>query len=345
MTQGDKRGRETMAVSFKGAHFPKDIILTGVRWYVAYPLSTRHVEKLMLERGVHVEHSTINRWVVKYSPLLEEAFHRRKRPYGVSWRMDETYIKIKGTWYYLYRAVDKTGQTIDFLLTAQRDEQAAKRFLTKAIRRHGVPEKITIDGSAANEAAIKSYNEEHGTAIIIRKIKYLNNIVEQDHRAVKRVTRPMLGFKAFEAAQDTLVGIELMHMIKKRQMRVEAGDEGRTVLLPRRLISPQTGATAPSRPPTQNLRHNPAIRHIHRLLDLGIIKCQRYWQAGGRWGINQYRFVIRWRKPVQMYNGDISSPTLPFPNQEEKTGTLQQLEKGKARILSWLTEGSELWKL
>jgi len=88
-----------------------------------------------------------------------------------------------------------------------------------------------------------------------------------------------------------------------------------------------------------------AIRHIHRLLDLGIIKCQRYWQAGGRWGINQYRFVIRWRKPVQMYNGDISSPTLPFPNQEEKTGTLQQLEKGKARVLSWLTEGSELWKL
>jgi putative transposase len=113
-------------------------------------------------------------------------------------------------------------------LTEQRDEQAAKRFLTKAIRRHGVPEKIPIDGSAANEAAITSYNEEHGTAIDIRKIKYLNNIVEQDHRAVKRVTRPMLGFKSFVAAQDTLVGIELMHMIKKRQMVVEAGDEGRT---------------------------------------------------------------------------------------------------------------------
>ena len=125
--------------------------------------------------------------------------------------MDETSIKVKGQWYYLYRAVDKTGQTIDFLLTAQRDEHAAKRFLTKAIRRHGVPEKITIDGSAANEAAIKSYNEEHGTAIEIRKIKYLNNIVEQDHRGIKRVTRPMLGFKSFDAAQDTLVGIELMH--------------------------------------------------------------------------------------------------------------------------------------
>ncbi len=133
-----------------------------------------------------------------------------------------------GQWYYLYRAVDKTGQTIDFLLTAQRDEEAALRFLKKAIRRHGVPEKSTIDGSAANEAAIKSYNAAHGTTIEIRKITYLNNIVEQDHRGVKRVTRPMLGFKSFAAAQDTLVGIELMHMIKKRQMRVEAGEEGLT---------------------------------------------------------------------------------------------------------------------
>jgi putative transposase len=142
--------------------------------------------------------------------------------------MDETYVKVKGQWRYLYRAVDKTGQTIDFLLTEERDEQAAKRFLTKAIRRHGVPEKITIDGSAANEAAIKSYNAEHGTAIAIRTVKYLNNIVEQDHRGVKRITRPMLGFKAFDAAQATLVGIELMHMIKKRQMVVEEGNEGRT---------------------------------------------------------------------------------------------------------------------
>jgi putative transposase len=217
-----------MAVSFKGAHFPQDIILACVRWYVAYPLSTRHIEELMLERGVYVDHSTVNRWVIKYSPQLEEAFHRRKRPVWVSWRMDETYIRIKGQWYYLYRAVDTQGQTIDFLLTAQRDEQAAKRFLTKAIRRHGVPEKITIDGSAANEAAIKSYNEAHGTAIEIRKVKYLNNIVEQDHRGVKRVTRPMLGFKSFNAAQDTLVGIELMHMLKKKQIVVEAGDESLT---------------------------------------------------------------------------------------------------------------------
>src|SRR5215468_5742770 len=217
-----------MAISFKGAHFPQEIILMGVRWYLAYPLSYRHVEELLEERGVPVDHATIQRWVVKYSPQLEEAFHRRKRAVGVSWRMDETYIKVKGQWYYLYRAVDKQGQTIDFLLTKHRDERAAKRFLTKAIRRHGVPEKITIDGSAANKAAIKSYNAEHGTAIVIRQIKYLNNIVEQDHRGVKRVTRPMLGFKSFHAARRTLVGIELMHMIKKKQMRGETEDNGCT---------------------------------------------------------------------------------------------------------------------
>ena len=109
----------------------------------------------MLERGVQVDHSTINRWVVKYSPQLEDAFHRRKRPVWVSWRMDETYIKVKGVWRYLYRAVDKHGKTIDFLLTEHRDKEAALRFLKKAIRRHGVPEKIPIDGSDANEAAIK----------------------------------------------------------------------------------------------------------------------------------------------------------------------------------------------
>jgi putative transposase len=215
-----------MAISFTGTHFPQDIMLMSIRWYVAYPLSTRHVEELMLERGVHGDHSNINRWVVKYSPQLEEAFHRRKRPVWVSWRMDETYIKVKGQWRYLYRAVDKQGQTIDFLLTEHRDKEAALRFLKKAIRRHGLPEMITIDGSDANEAAIKSYNEEHGTAIIIRQVKYLNNIVEQDHRAVKRVTRPMLGFKAFDAAQETLAGVELMHMIKKKQMVLEAGEEG-----------------------------------------------------------------------------------------------------------------------
>jgi putative transposase len=137
---------------------------------------------------------------------------------------------VKGQWRYLYRAVDKHGQIIDFLLTEQRDERAAKRFLTKAIRRHGVPEKITIDGSEANAAAIRGYNAEHGTEIIIRQVKYLNNRVEQDHRAVKRVTRPMLGFKSFDAAQDALAGIELIHMIRKRQLVVEEEKGGLTAV-------------------------------------------------------------------------------------------------------------------
>ena len=217
-----------MAVNFKGAHFPQAIILTCPRWYVAYPLSTRHVEELMQERGGSIDYSTVNRWVIKYSPQLEEAFHHRKRPAGRSGRMDETYIRVKGEWRYLYRAVDKQGQTIDFLLTEQRAQEAALRFLRKAIRRPGVPEKITIDGSEANAVAIKRYNEEHGTAIIIRQVKYPNNLVEQDHRAITRVTRPMLGFKALEAAQNTLVRIELMHMLKKQQMMVETGGEGLT---------------------------------------------------------------------------------------------------------------------
>jgi putative transposase len=164
-----------MAVSFKGAHFPQEIILTCIRWYVAYPLSTRHVEELMRERGVPVDHATINRWVIKYSPQLEPqlegAFHPRKRPVGRSWRMDETYIRVKGEWRYLYRVVDKTGQTIDFLLTESRDTEAALRFLRQAIGRHGVPETITIDGSEANEAAIKRYNEAFGTHIIIRQVQ------------------------------------------------------------------------------------------------------------------------------------------------------------------------------
>jgi putative transposase len=209
-------------VSFKGAHFPKDIILVCVRWYVAYPLSYRQVEELMQERGVSVDHATINRWVLKYAPQLEEAFHHRKRPVWIGWRMDETYIEVKGHWRYLYRAVDKAGQTIDFLLTEQRDEQAATRFLTKAIRRHGVPETITIDGSEAN-AAIRSYNEAHSPAIVIRQVKYLKNIIEQDHLSVKRVTHARPGFKAFEAAQYTLAGVGLMHMLRKGQL--EGGAE------------------------------------------------------------------------------------------------------------------------
>jgi putative transposase len=138
--------------------------------------------------------------------------------------MDETYIKINGQWRYLYRAVDKHGHTIDFLLTAHRDKKAALRFFKKAVKQHGLPGKITIDKSGANAAAIEALKEETGQEIKIRQIKYLNNLVEQDHRRVKRIVRPMLGFKSFRSARTTLQGIELMHMINKGQMISDAGE-------------------------------------------------------------------------------------------------------------------------
>lgn len=205
-------------IEFKGSHFEREVVLWAVRWYVAYPISYRQLEEMMEERGVEVDHATLNRWVVRYSPLLARQFRARKRTVGTSWRLDETYVKVKGSWKYLYRAVDKAGATVDFLLTAKRDHKAALRFLRKAIGQHGAPEKITIDKSGANTAAIESYNEEHNAGIETRRNKYLNNIVEQDHRTIKRLTRPMLGFKSFRSAAATIVGIELMHMLGKGQM-------------------------------------------------------------------------------------------------------------------------------
>ena len=205
-------------IEFKGSHFERDVILWAVRWYVAYPISYRQLEEMMEEHGVEVDHATLNRWVLKYVPLLEREFRARKRPVGPSWRLDETYVRVKGGWRYLYRAVDKAGATVDFLLTAKRDRKAALRFLREAIRWNGTPKKITIDKSGANTAAIESHNAKTEADIEIRQIKYLNNIVEQGHRAIKRQTRPMLGFKSFWSAAVTLAGIEIMHMIRKGQL-------------------------------------------------------------------------------------------------------------------------------
>jgi putative transposase len=132
--------------------------------------------------------------------------------------MDETYVKVRGRWRYLYRAVDRDGDTVDFLLTARREETAARRFLKRAIDRHGKPKMTTIDKSGANTAAINSYNNDYEAHVTLRQCKYLNNIVEQDHRAIKRITRPMLGFKSFRCARILLAGIETMHMIRKGQL-------------------------------------------------------------------------------------------------------------------------------
>jgi transposase-like protein len=190
-----------------------------VRWYVAYPLSLRHLEEMMSERGITVDHSTVHRWAVKLLPVLEKTFRRHKRTVGKSWRMDETYIKVKGQWKYLYRAVDKAGNTVDFLLRARRDRLAAQRYFQRSMAHNGVPETVTIDQSGANLAALKAINVERESPIRIRQKKYLNNIVEQDHRAIKRRIRPMLGFKKFTCARILLTGIELMHMINKGQMK------------------------------------------------------------------------------------------------------------------------------
>lgn len=205
-------------IDFKGSQFEKEIILWGVRWYVAYPLSYRQLEEMMQERGVAVARSTLNRWVLKYAPELETQFRRRQRPGGKSWRMDETYVRVKGQWKDLYRAVDKEGYTVEFLLTPHRERATAEAYLPKAMRAHGLPETMPIDQRGSNTAAITHDNKSHKTAIVIRQCKYLNNIVERDHRAVKRIVRPMLGFKSFWAACCTIAGIEVMHGIRKGQL-------------------------------------------------------------------------------------------------------------------------------
>ena len=194
------------------------MILWGVR-YVPHPISYRQLEEMMDERGVEVDHSTLNRWVLKYVPLLETQFCARKRSVGSSWRLDETYVKVKGVWKYLYRAVDKAGATVDFLLTAKRDCKAALRFLREAIRSNGYTWK-----RSRSTRALRQWRQSKATILTTRpalkcaKIKYLNNIVEQDHRAIKRQIRPMLGFKSFWSAAVTLAGVELMHMIRKGQL-------------------------------------------------------------------------------------------------------------------------------
>ena len=207
--------------TFSRLHYPIDGITQCVRWYLAYSLSLRNLEEMMAERGVIVDHSTLHRWVIRLAPLLDKTFCQHKRTVGRRWRMDETYIKIKGQWKYLYRAADTSGQTIDFLLAARRDAAAALRFFCKAIRHHGEPEVVTIDKSGANTAALATLNagKPEEEPITIRQSKYLNNLIEQDHRNIRRRIRPMLGFKSFRRAQTILAGIELIHMIRKGQFQ------------------------------------------------------------------------------------------------------------------------------
>jgi len=219
----------TTAPLFKWRHFAPEIIVCGVRWYLRYALSYRDVEELLLERGLHVDHTTVFRWVQCYAPELD----KRCRPYltatNDSYRVDETYIKIKKQWYYLYRAVDSKGHTIDFWLSATRDAQSAERFFRKALRAQHTttPQVITVDQNPAYPPAFAVLQQAGHLpgSCILRQCKYLNNIVEQDHRFLKRRINPGLGFGSFRTAQRTLQGYEMMHMIRKGQIEgIAKGD-------------------------------------------------------------------------------------------------------------------------
>ena len=209
---------------FHGRHFDRVIIILCVRWYISYKLSYRDLVEMMAERGLALSHTTILRWVQRYVPEFEKRWNCYARPVGSSWRVDETYIKVRGRWSYLYRAVDKRGLTVDFLLSKRRDIAAAKRFFTRAVQRHGAPERVTLDGYPATHAAVA----ELKASKVIRpemKIwtsKYLNNIIEQDHRRVKQRIYPMLGFKRFRNATVVIKGIELAQRIRKGQYDTSA---------------------------------------------------------------------------------------------------------------------------
>ncbi|MBD1996230.1 IS6 family transposase [Leptolyngbya sp. FACHB-541] len=214
---------------FKWRHFLPEIILLNVRWYCRYSLSYRDLEEMMQERGVEVDHSTINRWVLQYAPKLDKRIRPHLKPTNDSWRVDETYIKVRGAWKYLYRAVDSEGSTLDFMLSAKRDAKAAARFFRKVLKGQHTqaPRVITVDKNAAYPGAMDALKADEviDPETKLRQSKYLNNIVEQDHRNIKCIVKPMMGFKSFNSARKTLSGIEAMNMIRKGQVNgIDQGD-------------------------------------------------------------------------------------------------------------------------
>jgi transposase-like protein len=211
--------RQLLPSLFHGRQFDRSIILLCVRWYITYKLSYRDLVEMMAERGIDLAHTTILRWVRRYVPEFEKRWSCYARPVGTSWRVDETYVRVRGQWNYLYRAVDKQGLAVDFLLSKHRDIAAAKRFFTRAVQQHGAPERITLDGCPATHSAVAELKESKvlRPEVKVWASKYLNNIIEQDHRRVKQRIYPMLGFKNSENATVTISGIELAQKIRKQQ--------------------------------------------------------------------------------------------------------------------------------
>src|SRR5260370_10806498 len=234
---------------FKWRPFQAEIILLCVRWYLRYPLSYRDLEGMMLERGLRIDHTTIYRWVQCYAPELEKRCRPHLKATNDSWRVDETYIKVKKVWMYLYRAVDSQGNTLEFLLSPTCDAEAAQRFLLNALgacaasippagvvkeeatqllvptdrqARRQAPRVINVDKNAAYPKAVSELKASGvlSASVELRQVKYLNNLIEQDHRFIKRLVKPGMGFFSFESAWRTLQGYEIMHMIRKGQMHV-----------------------------------------------------------------------------------------------------------------------------
>jgi IS6 family transposase len=244
---------------FKWRHFQANIILLCVRWYLRYALSYRDLEEMMLERGLHVDHTTIYRWVQQYAPELEKRCRPHLKTCNDSWKVDETYIKIRKVWFYLYRAVDSEGNTLEFLLSPTRDAEAATRFFCKALHVTAswasqaspvekqvslptalvnsnittlTPRVINVDKNAAYPKAIADLKAVGilPELVELRQVKYLNNLIEQDHRFIKRLAKPGMGFFSFETAWRTLQGYEMMNMMRKGQVRgVSKGDISRQI--------------------------------------------------------------------------------------------------------------------
>ncbi len=208
---------------FEGRHFDREIIVLCVRWYLRFKLSFRDLVEMMAERNLSMAHTTIMRWVHHYAPEFERRWNRFARPAGPSWRVDETYVKIRGQWVYLYRAVDRAGKTVDFRLSSRRDVAAAKAFFRKAVKTQGsTPTTITLDGYAASHRAVREMQADGQLAAVttLRSSKYLNNLIEQDHRGVKLRIGPMLDLKRFRTAAVTIAGIELLRRIHKGQFNL-----------------------------------------------------------------------------------------------------------------------------
>ena len=207
---------------FKGRQFTTEVILWAVRWYLQFPISYRDLERMLADWGVQVDHTTFYRWIQVYAPELDKRIRPHLRLTTGSWRVDETYVKVKGRWVYLYRAVDAHGQTIDFLLSAKRDTAAARRFFRKALKQaHTVnPRTLTVDKNAACPSATKAMKKagELWRFAKLRQVKSLNNIVEQDHRRIKRLVRLGLGFQRFHTARRTIAGYEILAMVRKVQV-------------------------------------------------------------------------------------------------------------------------------